>query len=430
MTALPKSAPAERLAIDGGTPARQQPDPPMYPGGNIIGAEEEQLVLEVLRTRRLFRYYGPQPGPSKVAELEEKFAAFMGVPRAVAVTSGTAALVCGLAAIGVGPGDEVIVPAYTWIASAAAVAMVGGIPILGEVDDSLTLDPEDVARKITPRTKAIMPVHMRGAPCHMDELLALAGRHGLHIIEDVAQADGGSYRGQRLGSLGDVGCFSLQFNKIITSGEGGLLITSDEKLYQRAVMYHDPIGGLHNNIPAEEILPGMNFRMPELLAAVGLAQLARLDGLLETMRAQKRVVKEGMADVLARAGGHFRAMTDPAGDTSIALIFFMPTAKLAQRVSQALNAENVGAAGMYHPDRIDYHVYAHWAPIMGKRTWTPQGGPWRWGAPVEYSRAMCPRTLDLLSRAVHLDVNPLLSGNDVEETIIGLNKVLRSVGGA
>jgi dTDP-4-amino-4,6-dideoxygalactose transaminase len=427
MTALPKFDQTERLAIDGGTPARREPNPPMYPGGNMIGAEEEQLVLEVLRSKRLFRYYGPQPGPSKVAELEEKFAAFMGARKAVAVTSGTAALVCGLAAIGVGPGDEVIVPAYTWIASAAAVVMVGGIPILAEVDDSLTLDPEDVARKITPRTKAIMPVHMRGAPAHMDELLALAHRHELRVIEDAAQADGGSYRGRRLGSLGDVGCFSLQFNKIITSGEGGMLITSDEKLYQRAVMYHDPVGGLRNNIPAEEILPGMNFRMPELLAAVDLAQLNRLDGLLETMRAQKHVVKEGMADALARAGGHFRAVTDPEGDTAIALVFFMPTAQLAGRVVEALNAENIDAGGMYHPEHVDYHVYVHWAPIMGKRTWTAQGGPWRWGAPVEYTVDMCPRTLDLLGRAVHMDINPLLSGNDVEETIIGLNKVLRAV---
>ena len=264
----------------------------------------------------------------------------------------------------------------------------------------------------------------------MDELLALARQHGLRVVEDTAQADGGSYRGRRLGSLGDVGCFSLQFNKIITSGEGGMVITSDDEIYQRAVMYHDPVGGLRNNIPPEEIMPGVNFRMPELLAAVALVQLGRLDGLLETMRAHKRVLKEGMADALAGAGGHFRTVTDDAGDTAIALIFFMPTTELAERVSQALEAENIGAGVMYHPDQVDYHIYAHWAPIMGQRTWTPQGGPWRWGAPVEYRRDMCPRTLNLLSRAVHMDVNPLLSGNDVEETIIGLNKVLRSVSAA
>ena len=173
----------------------------MYPGGNLIGDEEEQAVLEVLRSKRLFRYYGPQPGPSRVAQLEAAFAAHMGAQKAIAVSSGTAALMCGLAGIGVGPGDEVIVPAYTWIASASAVVMMGGIPIVAEVDDTLTLNPADVERKVTPRTKAIMPVHMRGAPARLDELLALARGRGLRVIEDAAQADGGGYGGQRLGTL-------------------------------------------------------------------------------------------------------------------------------------------------------------------------------------------------------------------------------------
>jgi 8-amino-3,8-dideoxy-alpha-D-manno-octulosonate transaminase len=424
MTTRSQTAHADRLAIDGGSPARRRPDPPMYPGGNAIGVEEEQAVLEVLRSKRLFRYYGPQPGPSKVEQLEAAFAAHMGVRKAVAVTSGTAALMCGLAGIGIGPGDEVIVPAYTWIASASAVAMMGAIPILAEVDDTLTLDPTDVARKITLRTKAIMPVHMRGAPARIDELLALAREHGLRVIEDVAQADGGSYRGKWLGSLGDVGCFSLQFNKIITCGEGGMLITSEDEVYERAVMFHDTIGGLRNNIPSEEIMLGMNFRMPELTGAVALVQLGRLDGLIEAMLMRQQAIKAGMADALAHAGGHFRTATDVEGDTGIALIFFMPNADLADRVIQALCAENIGASGMYRPDRVDYHVYAHWGPILAQRTWSAQGGPWRWGAPVDYRPELCPQTLDLLSRAVHLNVNPLLTEEDIVETIIGLNKVL------
>src|SRR5262249_36041085 len=155
--------------------------------------------------------------------------------KAIAVTSGTAALMCGLAGVGIGPGDEVIVPAYTWIAAVSAVLMMGAIPILAEIDDTLTLDPADVARKITPRTKALMPVHMRGAPARMADVLALAREHGLRVVEDVAQAPGGSYYGRSLGALGDAGCFSLQFNKIITCGEGGLLVTSDDEVYKRAV---------------------------------------------------------------------------------------------------------------------------------------------------------------------------------------------------
>ncbi len=427
MTSSSKSAQADRLAIDGGPPARRRPDPPMYPGGNLIGAEEEQAVIDVIRSKRLFRYYGPNPGPSRAAELEHAFAEFMGTRHAAAVTSGTAALICSLMGMGVGPGDEVIVPAYTWIASASAVAMIGAIPVIAEVDESLTLDPADVERKLTRRTRAIMPVHMRGAPADMDRIMELARRHGLHVIEDVAQADGGSFQGRRLGSIGDVGAFSLQFNKIITAGEGGMVITSNDDIQKRVLMLQDVVGGQRNNIPPDEILLGMNFRMPELLAAVALVQLGRLDGLLEEMLTRKLAIKAGMSDALARAGGHYRTITDIEGDTGIALIFYMPTAQMADWVIRALSAENIGASDMYRPEDVDYHVYAHWGPILAKRTWSAEGGPWRWGAPVNYSPDMCPRTLELLSRAVHLNVNPLLTEQDIEETIIGLNKVLRSV---
>lgn len=408
-------------------PIKQRPNPPMYPGGMEIGPEEEAAVLEVLRSKRLFRYYGPNPGPSKVAELEAAFAAHMAARYAVAVTSGTAALICGLQGIGVGPGDEVIVPAYTWIASAAAVAAVGGIPVLAEVDETLTLDPADVARKITPYTKAIMPVHMRGAACRMDELIALAREHGLKVIEDVAQADGASYRGRRLGTLGDVGCFSLQFNKIITSGEGGMVITNDEAVWKRALMFHDVVGGLRNNFPADEMLWGINFRMPELLAAVALVQLGRLEGLLAAMRARKRMLKEGLAPILARRGLAFREIVDAEGEAAIALIFFMPTARDAQAAAEALRAENIAASVLYRPDRPDYHIYAHWTPLLEQRTWTADGGPWRWAKrEIRYRRDDCPRTLDLLGRAVHLDISPLLTNEDIEETLEGLSKVLES----
>ncbi|MDE0631321.1 MAG: aminotransferase class I/II-fold pyridoxal phosphate-dependent enzyme, partial [Caldilineaceae bacterium] len=288
---------SQKLAIHGGAPAKQNPDPPMYPGGMAIAEEEEAGVLEVLRAKRLFRYYGPGEVDSKATMLEKAFAEKKGARYSVAVTSGTAALVCGLHGIGIGPGDEVIVPAYTWIASASAVVAAGGIPVIAEVDETLLMDPEDVERKITPYTKAIMPVHMRGAPCPMDALMALANDHGLRVIEDVAQANGGSYKGQPLGTFGDVGCFSLQFNKIITSGEGGMVVTDDELVWKRANMFHDVIGALQLKFNVEELLCGVNFRMPELLAAVALPQLARLDGLIDDMRHRKRMIKAGIADV-------------------------------------------------------------------------------------------------------------------------------------
>ena len=415
----------QRLAIKGGAPAKQNPDPPMYPGGMEIGDEEEQAVLEVLRAKRLFRYYGPGEADSKASQLERAFAEKTGARYAVAVTSGTAALVCGLQGIGIGPGDEVIVPAYTWIASASAVVAAGGIPVIAEVDETLLLDPADVERKITPYTKAIMPVHMRGAACRMDELMALANEHGLKVIEDVAQANGGSYKGQALGTFGDVGCYSLQFNKIITSGEGGMVVTNDESVWKRTNMYHDVIGALRLEYDAAELLCGVNYRMPELLAAVALVQLRRLDGLIDAMRQRKRMLKAGIEEVTRRKGISFRELADPEGDTAIATVFFMDSAAQADAVSQALRAENIGAGTLYRPEGIDYHVYANWLPIINRRTWTNAGGPWRWAQrEIEHRPDMCPRSLDLLGRAVHLNVSPLLTNEDVEETVEGLNRVL------
>jgi 8-amino-3,8-dideoxy-alpha-D-manno-octulosonate transaminase len=417
----------QKLAIDGGKPTKQRPDPPMYPGGMMIDEAEEQAVLEVLRAKRLFRYYGPNPGPSKVAQLEEEFAAYMGTAHALAVTSGTGALICGLQGLGIGPGDEVIVPAYTWIASASAVLALGAVPIVAEVDETLTMDPKDAESKITPYTKALLPVHMRGLPSQMDEIMAVARRHNLKVLEDTAQADGGSYHGRHLGSIGDVGTFSLQFNKMITAGEGGMVITNDDNVWNRAVMFHDVVGGQRNNLPHEQVLWGINFRMPELLGAVMLAQLRRLDSLVGGLRERKRMLTYGVTDVAKRKGIQLAPVTDPAGDASVAFIFYADSPDSAKRIANALRAENIGAGVMYHPDRSDYHIYAHWEPIMEQRAWSSGGDPWKWAhRKIEYSKDMCPRSLSLLGRAVHLDVNPLYTNEDVEEMVEGLNRVLEA----
>jgi dTDP-4-amino-4,6-dideoxygalactose transaminase len=418
----------QELAIHGGTPAKQRPDPPMFPGGMLIDHAEERAVLEVLRSKRLFRYYGPNQGSSKVAELEAAYAAQRGVKHALAVTSGTAALICALQGVGVGPGDEVIVPAYTWIATAAAVLAVGGVPIVCEVDESLLMDPTDLENKITPYTKALLPVHMRGAPAQMDAILTVARRHHLKVVEDTAQANGASYHGQWCGAIGDVGCYSLQFNKMLTSGEGGMVITNDDTVWQRAVMYHDVVGGAQRGYPFETELCGINFRMPELLAAVNLVQMGRLDGLLRDMRARKQMLKAGMADVAKRKGITFRAENDDTGDAAICTVFFMDSPATADRVADALEAENIGASVLYHPNGRDYHVYAHWAPILEQRPWSDGGDPWKWARrKIDYHKEMCPRSLELLGRAVHLDVSPLLTNEDVEETVEGLNKVLNAL---
>jgi 8-amino-3,8-dideoxy-alpha-D-manno-octulosonate transaminase len=408
-------------------PAIRHPLPPMYPGGMRLDEEEEQAVLEVIRSKRLFRYYGPNPGPSQVEQFEQAFCQHMRAKYAVGVTSGTAALICGLAALGVGPDDEVIVPAYTWIATASAVVAAGAVPVMAEVDESLTLDPADLERVISPYTKAVIPVHMRGAPCQMDRIVEIARKHNLKVLEDAAQANGASFAGRKLGTWGDAGAFSLQFNKIITSGEGGVVITDQEAVWQRLVMFHDVVGGERNHIPEEEILPGINFRMPELLGAVARVQLRRLDTLLETMRRNKRVLKESMAETAQRTGVTFRRLNDPAGEAAIALVFFAPDAQAAKRIGAALEAEGGGAWILYSPEDVDYHVYPHWSPIMNQRAWSPGGGPWQnHPRKIVYTKEMCPRTLDLLSRAVHIDISPELTSENLEELADALNKALEA----
>jgi dTDP-4-amino-4,6-dideoxygalactose transaminase len=346
----------------------------------------------------------------------------MGTSHALAVNSGTSALVCGLVGMGVGPGDEVIVPAYTWFSTAGSVLAVGAVPVIADVDESLTLDPEDARSKISGHTRAIIAVHMRGAPAAMDRLQELARERNLLLLEDAAQASGASFRGRRLGSIGHAGAYSFQMSKIITAGEGGMVATDDETVYRRAAMYHDSAAPPNMGVTADEWLPGVNLRMPELQAAVVLTQLGRLDGILAEMRAHKSRLKDLVADRLRSQGVVFRTLHDPDGEAATALIFFLPDPGRAEGVVSALADQNVPASRLYHDgarlpyDYVDLHVYPAWAPILRKRTLSPRGGPWR-GHPreVDYPDDLCARTVELLRRAVHIDVSPDLTGDQVDQ---------------
>jgi 8-amino-3,8-dideoxy-alpha-D-manno-octulosonate transaminase len=413
-------AETQPLALHGGPPAKARPTPPLFPGTTVMDTEEEQAVLDVLRRRRLFRYYGPDPR-SVVAEFEAAFAREVGTTWALGVNSGTSALCAALAAAGVGPGDEVVVPAYTWVATPMAVALVGGTPVLAEIDDSLTLDPADVARKITRRTRAIVPVHMRGGPADLAPLRELADRHGLRLIEDVAQADGGSYRGRRLGAWGDLGCFSLQIYKIITSGEGGVVTTSDRRLYERAVTYHDGAGTGGRQGFTEPPFLGQNYRMGELAGAVALAQLRKLPALLQRFRRAARAIREGLEDL----GLPLRRLPDPEGDCGIAVVFFLPDASRKAEVLQALARENVGCGELWSPGSRDAHVYTGWTALLERRA---HWGPWNPVVPPDTLHPdACPRSLDWLARAVHVDVHPDFTDEDIEGTIVGIRKVVRAL---
>jgi len=285
------------------------------PGALFFGEEERKQVLEVLEKGYLFRYGDKSAGNflARVWQFEQELARYLGVKHALAVNSGTSALLTGLAALGIGPGDEVLVPGYTFIASISSVVFARAVPVLCEIDESLTIDPQDVARKITSRTAAIMPVHMLGNPCALKPLLQLARKYKLALIEDCAQACGGSYLGKRLGSYGDVGAFSFNIFKTITAGDGGAVVTSQTRVYERAFAFHD-----QGHRPLRQGVEigrrpffGLDFRMTELTGAVLLAQLGKLETILKVLREKKKLFRS-----LLVGNQHFtfRKLNDEAGE--------------------------------------------------------------------------------------------------------------------
>lgn len=418
----------EKLAIHGGPKAKTTPNYPMYPGGLEIGEEEKKQVLEVLDRKYLFRYYGPENHPSKVRELELAFADKMGSKYALAVSSCTGALITSLIACGVGPGDEVIVTGYTFFASCAAIVAANAIPVICEVDETLTMDPKDVEKKITPSTKAIIAVHMRGVTCDMDSIMAIAKKHNLMVIEDCAQAVGGTYKGRYLGTIGDCGCFSFQYHKTITAGEGGMILTQDERLYDRCMGYHDTAACWRPDRFAEqryegELFVGTNFRMSELAGAVMLAQFGKLDRLLSLMRRNQNIIIEGIKNT---RGIKVRPRYDDAGDTGICLMFYLDDKNKVGPFVDALKTEGVNAAGVFNSGIPDWHIYAHWKHVIEKKS--PNVPQWPWSCSlykgnVEYSADMCPNTLEYLSRVVHLDIPAQMSEEDCGMIAKAINKV-------
>jgi dTDP-4-amino-4,6-dideoxygalactose transaminase len=316
----------------------------------------------------------------------------------------------------VGPGDEVLIPAYTWVATAGAVATVGAVPVLCEIDDSLTIDPDDMEQKITPYTKAAIVVHMRGMSCDMDRIMAVAKAHDIRIIEDVAQANGGSYKGKRLGSFGDVGCFSLQQSKMITTGEGGMVVTNSEEMWQRAVIYHD--GAMYQFRFTERKVPafaGQNYRLTELQAALSLGQIEKMPALV----AQTRSVKSRALDVLKnQAGIRFAEAFGSERDLGISVVFYTDTAAQAEFLEKAISAEGIPAQRIYDPELNDQHVYVNWEFLMEKRD--PWGGSFPWDqafykGKVDYAKDTCPKTHDLVRRAVQIRLNHLITDSDLAD---------------
>ncbi len=422
---------SEKLAIHGGPKAKTTPNYPMYPGGLEIGEEEKKQVLEVLDNKYLFRYYGPEGVESKVRAFENAFKEKMGSPFALATSSCTGALISALVACGVGPGDEVIVSGYTFFASCASIVAAKGIPVIAEVNETLTVDVEDLEKKITPATKAIVCVHMRGVPCDMDAVMAVAKKHNLKVIEDCAQAVGATYKGQYVGTFGDCGCFSFQYHKTITAGEGGMLLCKDARVYDRACSYHDTAACWRPDRFARqrfegELFCGSNFRMSELAGAVMLAQLGRLDDLNAKMRRNQKRIIEG---IKATPGVKVRPRNDDEGDCAICLMFYLDAPEKVAPFVEALKAEGVNAAGVFNAGIPDWQIYTHWSHVIEKKSPTEACCPWecpfhKEKAPeVEYAPNMNPKTLEYLGRVVHLDIPPQMSEEDCDMIAKAINKV-------
>ncbi len=371
------------------------------PGVDLIGQEEITEVLEVLQGRHLARY-GPDDDPTfgaKVRRLEDEVARLTKVGYAVAMNSGTSALLVALAGLGIGAGDEVVVPGFTYVASISAIVYAGALPVLAEIDETFNLDPHDVEAKITPATKAILAVHMLGNPARLAELKALADRRGVALIEDCAQAFGASYVGRPLGGIGVAGALSFNIFKTITCGDGGMLVTDDRDLYYRCFAMHDqghsPLR-LGIEIGKRPFL-GLNFRMTELNAAVLLAQLRRLDWIRTHLRANKRLFESLITD---QPGLRFRTLPDPDGDLATHLVVIFPAAEIARRVAADLNSRVLADSG--------WHIYSKMEHLLNKRTASMKGCPFYCdchpGRKIDYWPGMLPRTDDLVSRAMTIGI--------------------------
>ena len=363
------------------------------PGAYLIGEEEIKEVLEVLQSRYLFRYgdLSDKNFKQKVYTLEKEFAEYCGAGYALATSSGSGSLLVSLLALGIQPGDEVIVPAYTFVATYSSAIFAGAVPVLCEIDESLTLDPAAVEARITSKTKAIVPVHMLGNPCRMDAIMDIAGRHGLLVLEDACQAAGGSYKGKKLGTIGRMGAFSLNIFKTITTGDGGMIVTDDKGLYTRAFALHDQ-GHTPNRAGVQvgrRSILGLNFRVNELSGAVALAQLRKLDRILETLRSKKTKFKQAIANV---PGVSFRTLPDPAGECATLCTVLFDSAEKAGRVARTLGTTTVDQSG--------WHVYANMEHV--NRYLKEAGQP--------YGKGAYPRTDNILSRAINISVGVVDAG--------------------
>ncbi len=397
-----------------------------WPGSYFIGEEEIEAVNRVLLARSPYRFYGHdlQHYADKV---EEFYRQRLGRKNAVLVNSGTGALSVAVMAADVGPGDEVLMPGYLWVACLSSVVRAGGIPRLVDINDTFTMDPDDLERKISPRTKAVLLVHMSGACGDVERIVQICKKHDVLLIEDTAQANGARFHGKPLGSFGDMAIYSFQYNKNVTAGEGGLVVSDREDLGNRAWAYHD-VGYWRN--AAGRVDPhgpvqtwGMCLHMSEVSAALLYAQVQKLDLITSTMRARNQRLYAGISKI---PGAKPRRLIDPAGDSGPFVIMTWPTAEICKKMVEMTRAAGVhpGPDGIGNIRMTDWgmHIYYHNVALVEKHGVNSAGRPWsdplnEWAKDISYAKGTLPVMDDLIERSNLITVPPQLTEQTCDRII-------------
>ena len=376
----------------------------------IVGQEEIDAIGNVLRSGALFRY----GVGGECDRFERRYADYLGVKHFALAASGSNALAAAMVGVGLGPGDEVIIPAHTYMATATSVLAVGAIPVIVDVDETITLDPAALEASIGPRTKAVVPVHMWGAACNMDAIMEIANRHGLIVIEDACQGVGGSYKGRKFGTIGHVGAFSFNFYKNMTCGEGGGVAVNDDAVAERVRCVIDPCHFYwKGRQDAVQPFAGNGARASELMGAMLNVQLDRIDGMIAAMRAEKQAILAGVAP-LGNLGLRPSPMNSPDHDCATQVMFTLPSAEAANEFAKIVPGVIAGKTGR--------HTYTEWDQVlMGAGAAHPLMNPFAMPANAEcrrnYSRDMCAPSLEILNRTVMVPTDPRHTEQDVADII-------------
>lgn len=393
------------------------------PGTELFGAEERKEINDVLETGILFRYNhdAQRNNVWKAREFEAEVCKLVGARFAHAVSSGSTAAQCAMAAAGIGAGDEVIVPPFTYIATIEAALLLGALPVFAEIDETLCLSAEGIRKAITPRTKGVCLVHMCGQMADMDAIMEVVREHNLVLVEDAGQAMGASFNGTSTGLWGKTGAYSYDFFKIATAGEGGVMVTNDETAYKLADSYadhgHDHMGS--NRGMEQHPIIGFNYRISELHAAVGLAQTRRVPAILKKNKEYKTLLKNRLDKV---PGVSFARIPDPDGDSATFLNVLLPDTDTAKRVVDEMNAAGLGGFNYWFTNM--YHFINQWDHIKTLRT-AGRLPIELLGAPQDYANLHLPKSQDVIGRLISFGIRCTWTTEEVEALAGKISEAVR-----